>query len=242
MEVRLIGSRSTLSFLVVIEVEERVVALAECQDAAGGERLPSFLYTDIEFAFGYDGHGVGIEFGPLHAGLVARGSHDDEGAVVDPTVGILAGDVGIAHELLLLYHLHLVVDELELGESVGRHGHLVIVFTLHDGLHAVVGIDFGSFVAEVDHRSAVECGHRLHDGGDVAAHTALPSHRHGEVEVIGSLLLYGHYGVWVGVHGVVVIVFTGGEGSGHDKGHHHHPEEIEFFHFLFLFCVMINLC
>ena len=116
---------------------------------------------------------------------------------------ILAAVVGVGLERLSLNHLHLVVDELQFHEAVGRNGNLIIVFALHDGFHRVVGIDFRTHILEVYHTGALERRYALHDGGHVTSHTTLFADGYSQVEMVRGNFLH-RIGDGIGL-GIVVI-------------------------------------
>ena len=186
VEIVLIRSVLAFALLVVVEVEHAVVALTIGHDAAGGEVVPALSNGNVGGTLAKDAHVVGVQLCPDDVLLVAVGSHDEQRAVVHPGVGVVAAAELVLSEDLLLHHLHTVVLKLELGEAVGREGHLIVVLSLEDGLHGVGGVDLAALGHKVHHGPAIERINAVHDGSNLAGHAALLADGDGEVEVVGS--------------------------------------------------------
>ena len=187
MEFVLLGSSTARAFLIIIEIEQLVIALAIGQNTASSEAVPTTSQTDIQRTLADDAHVVGIEFGPYDGILVTVGSHDDKCVIVDPGMGVLTGIVGILFKRSLLDHLHLVVLELQLHETVGRNRHLIVVLTFDNSLHRVVCIYLCTCVLEVHNSTLIQPVATLHDSSHIASHTALFAHGNGEVEMVRSI-------------------------------------------------------
>ena len=99
---------------------------------------------------------------------------------------VLTDVIGVLLERLSLNHLHLIVLELQLHETVAGNRHLIIVLAADNRLHRVVGIDLGTDILEVDHSACVQLLTALHDGGHVTTHTALLAYGDRQVEVMGT--------------------------------------------------------
>ena len=184
MELLLLGSLTARALLVIVEIEQLVVALTISQNTTGGKRLPTISHVDSKCTLAGDGHVVSIDLGPDDGILVTVGSHDNQLVVSSPGMTVLAGVVGILLERLSLNHLHLVVLELQLHKTVGTDGHLIIVFATRDGFHRIVGIDLSTDVLEIYGCTCIQLLTALHDGGHVTTHTTLLAYGHRQVEVM----------------------------------------------------------
>ena len=138
--------------------------------------------------------------------MIRIGTNHYQRCVIQPSMGVFTGKIGIIHErylsdLLCDLVTIRILHDLEFHETISRRlRHLIIILTLHDALHRIILRDVQAFTRKINHR--LISGQRTHAAHErtilVLRHATMLHRTDKEIKMIGSRggwfrILRGHW-------------------------------------------------